>query len=417
MVTTLLVIGWVWPEPKSSAAGHNLLSLLRAFRAQKWRVVFASCAEPTAHSHPLTELGIETQSIAVNNSDFDVWVGQLQPDIVLFDRYLMEEQFGWRVAQTCPNALRVLDTEDLQCLRFARRLAHRAGRDFAQADLNNDISLREIAAIYRSDLALIISLAEMDLLQKQFNVPASQLFYRPLLTAGQGDFCPLSAAQAATFGQRRGFITIGNYRHEPNWDSVLFLRELWPEVRARITDASLSIYGAYLPPKARQLHNEKIGFCVHGWVDDARQVISQARVCAAPLRFGAGQKGKLLLAMCAGTPSVTTSLGAESMVAGQPWPGAIVDDAEGLVAAMVTLHEDEFRWQRAQADGFVWLQSLNPAEADRQLIFRIESLLAELAEHRANHFVGAMLRHHQHQSTEYFSRWIETKNRLPKSRP
>jgi hypothetical protein len=71
----------------------------------------------------------KVREIALNSSSFDVFVKQLQPSIVLFDRFMIEEQFGWRVAENCPNAVRILDTEDLHCLRLARQKAYKEKRN------------------------------------------------------------------------------------------------------------------------------------------------------------------------------------------------------------------------------------------------------------------------------------------------
>ena len=110
---TLLVIGYVWPEPSSSAAGRHMMSLLRFFKRNKWQVVFASPAKTTDFMLDLSEEDIESVAIELNNSSFNRYIEQLQPDAVMFDRFMMEEQFGWRVAESCPNAIRILDTEDL----------------------------------------------------------------------------------------------------------------------------------------------------------------------------------------------------------------------------------------------------------------------------------------------------------------
>ena len=177
----LLVIGYVWPEPRSSAAGGHMLQLLECFLAQGWQITFASPAAEGEHRADLAVLGIREQRITLNCSSFDQFVRELMPEVVLFDRFMMEEQFGWRVEKHCPNALRVLETSDLQSLRAARQnalkeqLASGQNEDFStlfsldhsqlfQRMADSDMALREVAAIYRSDLSLMISDAEIDLL-------------------------------------------------------------------------------------------------------------------------------------------------------------------------------------------------------------------------------------------------------------
>ena len=84
-------------------------------------------------------------------------ITELQPDIVVFDRFMVEEQFGWRVAECCPNALRILDTIDLHCLRLARQVAVKEQREFSVDDLFSDTAKREIASILRCDVSLMVS--------------------------------------------------------------------------------------------------------------------------------------------------------------------------------------------------------------------------------------------------------------------
>ena len=94
---------------------------------------------------------------------------------------MIEEQFGWRVAENCPDALRILDTIDLHCLRQARQLAFKEKRTFTQEDLFSDTAKREIASILRCDSSLIISDYEMDLLQEYFKIDKDLLCYVPFL--------------------------------------------------------------------------------------------------------------------------------------------------------------------------------------------------------------------------------------------
>lgn len=414
-MSLLVVIGYVWPEPASSAAGSRMLSLIQLFQAQGWQVCFASAAEPGPHRVDLPAIGVTEQRIALNCDSFDQWLKDVNPQAVLFDRFMLEEQFGWRVAASCPDALRLLDMEDLHALRQARHDAVKAGdalvaKEVAAERLNNELALREIAAIYRCDLTLVISDYEMQLLQQHYRVPSELLCYCPFWHAARVPAVP-------TFAERAHFISIGNFRHAPNWQAVLWLKQqLWPQIRKALPQAELHIYGAYPPPKATALHNARDGFLVKGWAADAVAVMQQARLCLAPLQFGAGLKGKLLEAMQCGTPSVTTSIGAEGMQAGAGWGGAIADTAEAFCQAAVTLYQDETPWLAAQQQGYQILQQRFGAEQASRVWQQLAPLLNASAEQtaarRQRNFTGLMLQSHAYRSSHYMGLWITAKNKV-----
>lgn len=407
----VLVIGYVWPEPNSSAAGGHMMSILRQFRQQNWQVEFATPAQATEHMIDLASESISSRSIALNCDSFDAYVAGYQPDIVLFDRFMMEEQFGWRVEKNCPHALKILDTEDLQCLRYARQQAHKARRDFAQEDLSSDLAKREIAAILRCDISLVISSFEMELLIDTFKVDASLLHCLPFMVDLQT--CP---GNTMGFSERKHFVSIGNFRHAPNWDMVLYLQEIWPLIKEKIPEAELHIYGAYPPPKAIALDNLKTGFLIKGWAESASAVMEKSRVCLAPIRFGAGIKGKLLDAMIMQTPSVTTSLGSEGMHQQESWPGVVVDNVAGFVDAAVELYNNEQAWAPAQQKATALLKArYDGSQLGEKLIAKINKIEADLPRHRLNNFTGAMLKHHSMMSTKYMSQWIAEKNRTKNS--
>lgn len=405
-MTTVLVIGYVWPEPNSSAAGTHMMSLLNLFKKQDWRVIFATPAQRSDHMVDLSQFGIESNAITLNDSSFDRYLEDVSPDIVMFDRFMMEEQFGWRVRKCAPNAMTILDTEDLQCLRNARHVAHKQSRSMTNRDLfTSDIAKREIAAIARSDLSLIISSYEYELLTTAFNIDPKILHHLPFMVSK-------TKVNNLPYSNREHFVVIGNFRHAPNWDSVLYLQQLWPLIRKQLPQAQLHIYGSYPPPKATALHNQKQGFLIKGWADDALEVIGQAKVCLAPLRFGAGIKGKLLDAMLVGTPSITSDIGIEGMTTGNEWPGAIANDAEQFVQQAINLYQNEDEWNRVVANCGSALKMFDAAPLGLHLIERIHGIQSTLTQHREDNFLGAMLNHHSMKSTQYMSQWIEVKNQL-----
>src|SRR5690606_16272430 len=116
--------------------------------------------------------------------------------------------------------------------------------------------------------------------------------------------------------------------------------------------AELHIYGDYAPQQILQLNNKKDGFIIKGWTENAETVMESYRVQLAPLRFGAGLKGKLLDAMRFGLPSVTTNVGAEGLFGSLPFAGKISGSNEDFINSAVKLYSDENLWKEAQHHGF-----------------------------------------------------------------
>lgn len=398
-----LILGKVWPEPSSTAAGRRTADIIRSLQAAGYRVSFASAARPSEHSLDLETLSVATHAVQPNDSTFDSWLAELAPDVVIFDRFMIEEQFGWRVEKACPQALRVLDTSDLHCLREARQaqLKHGGG-----LDLYNDIALREIAAIHRTDLTLIISEHEMELLRTQFNIPEAQIAYWPF-------GLNLAESKFASFETRQHFIMIGSFMHAPNVDAARWCKQaIWPLIRQALPEAELHCYGSYGEKYQAELHAPKAGFWFKGRAQEALATMAHYRVNCAPLRYGAGLKGKLFDGFETGTPSVTTPIGAEGVTGAMDWGCAISADPQQFADAAITLYTDAARWSQVQAQGQqIAKERFDAAEWLPRLPQLLEAAILRLTEDRKQHFVGRMLRHHHHRSTEFMSRWIEAKNR------
>ncbi len=409
-IRKLLIIGFVWPEPNSSAAGGRMMQLITLFQEQGFKITFASPAQDSDFMIDLSQFDVEKKSISLNCSSFDSFVKDLNPNIVLFDRFMIEEQFGWRVAENCPEALRILDTEDLHCLRLARQKAFKKNRQFLTDDLlSEEVAKREIASILRCDLSLMISEFEIELLKLVFKIDKALLYYLPFLLEPIDDTL---IQKMPSFEQRENFVFIGNFLHEPNWNAVQYLKEnIWPIIKKQLPEVSLLIYGAYPSQKVLQLDKPAEGFLIKGRAADAQDVVKNARVVLAPLRFGAGIKGKLLEAMQCGTPSVTTSIGAESMCGDLPWNGVVEDNPEYFADKAVQLYQDENTWIEAQKNGIAIInQRYLRILFEEDFAEQIEFLVLNVKQHRLRNFMGELLQHHTLRSTKYMSKWIEVKN-------
>lgn len=404
----VLILGSIWPEPRASAASTRVLNIVQALLRAGFQVSFSADAKETSATSGLREMGVFCLRLPQNDQAFRSFVRQLQPDVAIFDRFTVEEKFSWQVREQCPDCLRVLDTVDLHFVRHARGRAFFAGepaetwpeiRKWAE-----DKPCREIAAIYRSDLSLVVSDYEMRLLIEDAGVPARLL----LLSRLTYDAPP---AVVPSFHERAGYVMIGSFRHPPNEDSVYWTqKQLWPAIRKIDRGASIHVYGSHAQKKHLQLSAPATGFHVKGYAEDACHLMAKSRINLAPLRFGAGIKGKIADGWWSGTPVVTTPIGAEGMHQGLPFGGIVTRTVKELAEAAVHLYHDQPSWEKFSAQGraimgelYTWRATMDP------FVERLSWLLENRTTERLQNFTGAMLWQTGMRATEYFSRWIEAK--------
>ncbi|MDR0223852.1 MAG: glycosyltransferase family 4 protein [Myroides odoratus] len=410
----ILIIGQVWPESRSSAAGKRMLQLLDVFQGWEMQIYFGSTAQKTPYSDDLTSYAVKEVEVFLNDERTDQLLADLQPDWVMYDRFMIEEQFGWRISAQCPNALTLLDTEDLHFLRYARQEFCKKGEGHLEDYLYSERTKRELASIMRCDLTLLISSFEFHLLTETFQLPAEGLFVLPFL---EEEITPEQQQNWLTFEEKEDFVFIGNFIHEPNWQTVLQLKTvIWPMLRKRLPKAKLHIYGAYPSAKVLQLHKEQENFFIHGRAEDALEVIAKARVLLAPIPFGAGIKGKFIDAMRVGTPNVTTRAGIEAMATPEEWSGCCADEVEEFVSKAVELYEDEVLWKVKQQKGVDIIQKYySKTHFTAACKAKIIDLDTTLKQYRKTHFLKEVFKHHSAQSTKYMALWIEEKNKHKKS--
>ena len=405
----LLIIGHTFPEPSTTAAGSRMMQLIGLFNEEGFKITFASTATSSERTVNLEDHNISNQHILLNDPSFDQFIRKLDPDIVIFDRYITEEQFGWRVSENCSKALKILDTEDLHFLRKTREEAVKKNLSISKVNLFSETAKREIASILRCDLSLIISEFEMALLQDTFKISSEILYYLPFLVKSV-------SRKAPSFEERQHFLAIGNFLHAPNVDSVLQLKKMWPKIKKQLPQAELHVYGAYAPQLVLQLHNKKEGFIIKGWIDNLERTMKNYRLQLAPLRFGAGLKGKLLDAMRFGLPSVTTEIGAEGMYGNLPFGGRITSSTDQFVASALELYSEKNVWKQAQQNGFEIIETRFQKHLfSEEFIKRMDWLSQNIQKHRQQNFIGQILQYQSLQASKYMSKWIEAKNSLPQN--
>ena len=405
MKPTILIIGLVWPEPTSSAAGWRMLQLIAQLKQLDGSVHFACAASRSESSFPLSDLGVTEHCIVLNDAGFNDFVTGLKPDVVVYDRFMTEEQFSWRVRESCPDIVSVLDTEDLH---FVRRARTEAFKNSLQPDFDTADCRRELSAVYRCDLSLVISEYEYRLLADHFKIPEKQLLYLPFIEETVTvDYLKSQPA----FEERKHLMFIGNFIHEPNYQTVLQLKRIWPLIKKQLPDAEMHIYGAYASQKVLQLQNLKQGFIIKGKAADVNETMRHYRVLAAPVPFGAGLKGKFIDGYRNGLPNVTTAVGREGMES-FAWGGLIAENDADFAAAVTMLYNDRQLWEQSIHNGRQLVNGLFSAEHWNGVLKNVLcGILKNPGFHRETLFVQKILWQNSQLAMKYMSLWIEEKNK------
>ena len=402
---SLLVIGHQWPEPQATGAGLRMLWLLNGFLQEGFHIVFASAAGSGDYRADLGKLGITEVEIELNEASFDLFLRKNGFTHVLFDRFLTEEQFGWRVRDNLPGAQVLLDTEDLHSLRHSREDVFKRGGEWSVTDwVEHPMFYREVASMFRSDLSLIISKTEMALLHSEVPFLREKLVYLPF---GMDE---PAAVPGLNFQERSDFVFVGNGKHAPNQDAIAYLKtDIWPRIRKRLPGAELHIYGAYLPNQILQMHAPDEGFKVRGWALELHPVLGNARLLLAPLRFGAGIKVKILKASTFGLPVVGTSIAFEGIM--ETDMAFIADSADRLAEKAIALYANPVEWEQALEQQEDAVRAHLNTSFNTLIDAMDSSLQRQKSLPRETRVIQNMLQNEAFGRLRYLSRWIEAKEK------
>lgn len=404
---SLLVIGHQWPEPQATGAGLRMLWLLNGFLQEGFHISFGSASGSGDYPVDLGKMGITEVEIKLNEASFDLFLEKNGFTHVLFDRFLTEEQFGWRVRDNLPKAQVLLDTEDLHSLRHSREDALRRGGEWSVTDwVEHPMFYREVASMFRSDISLVISKREMELLHAEVPYLREKLVHVPF-----GMEEP-AGVPGVNFQNRSDFVFVGNGKHAPNRDAITYLKtEIWPRIRKRLPGAELHIYGAYLPNQILQMHAPGEGFQVRGWAPELQPVLSNTRLLLAPLRFGAGIKGKILKASAFGLPVVASSIALEGILEADKALPFVADSAERFAEKAVALYTNPLEWEQALGQQQQGARahvntSFNTLTGAMDSYWQRQQSLP-----RETRVIQNLLRNEAFGRLRYLSRWIEAKEK------
>lgn len=258
---------------------------------------------------------------------------------------------------------------DLHFLREQRRAG--ISGDPRVAEQAESWRQKEIYLASRSDATLLFSPVEKDIFIRE--VPHARVDVLPWIQ-------PLNQA-GRHFRERKDILFIGGFAHTPNEDAVLwFAAEIFPLVKKEIPDARFIVVGSHPPEKVQRLNSEDV--VITGFLEDVSPWFNGARVFVSPLRYGAGFKGKNLLAMSYGLPLVTTSIGAEGIQAADGEDILLADDASSFADAVIRVYRDEGLWNRLSRRSLELIQIHYSPEAGRRKVLDLVGDLAALVRRR-----------------------------------
>ncbi|MEO7432000.1 MAG: glycosyltransferase, partial [Dokdonella sp.] len=337
----VLIIDATIPQPDHDAGSVRMVNLMRVLGELGYQVSFMPDNRLwTARYTPaLQSLGVEVL-YAPYAADPVALLRERgrEFDLVILSRHYVAASYVGLARLYAPQATLAFDTVDLHYLR-ERRAAEVAGvADPERASAAT--RAQELKIIRECDLTLVVSEAEQALLAT--DAPGARV--EILSTVNEVHGCRIP------FAERRDLVFVGGFQHPPNADAVAwFVREVFPLLRADLPDVRFHVIGSKVPDAIRELGDDHV--LVHGFVEDITPYMDGCRVSVAPLRYGAGVKGKINTAMSYGLPVVATTLGVEGMHVRAGEDVLVADSPAAFAAEVARLYRDESLWKRLSTNG------------------------------------------------------------------
>lgn len=338
----VLILDHCTPTPNEDAGSvlaFNTFLLLREMGFQVTFIPEDNFLYMPGYTEALQRVGIEVlYRPYVKSVEEHLLEAKDRYDLVYLLRPKVVERNLDLVRKHCPRAKVLYHTVDLHFLRMEREA--KLLDDPAKASAAKDMKEVEFSAIKGADAAIVVSTNELELLRPQ--LPNEKIHLFPLIMDVTGTEVGYKA--------RRDILFVGGYQHTPNVDAVqYFVAEVMPYLRDRLPGVRFYAVGSKPPAEILALESEDV--IITGFVEDLPPLLDKMRVSVAPLRYGAGIKGKIGTSMAHGLPVVATSLAAEGMLLTADKNILVADDAEAFAEAIVRVYENESLWNELSESG------------------------------------------------------------------
>lgn len=348
-LSRVLVIDALVPTPDRDSGSLDMFNILRILSDLGCRVSFVpsgNMAHQGRYTEALERIGIECVHQPYFR-DVDHFLRSRKDafDLVILSRVGPASRHYASVRRRCPRAKIVFHTVDLHHLRESRQAELEGSNELAKKAA--ETRKTELDLVHRCDATLVLSEVERGILARE--VPGARLTVVPLVR----DLGPATNAMPAG---RRDIVFIGGFLHPPNLDAVrFFVSEVWPTLSQLRPEARFRIVGSHAPQEILSMDGQA-GIKVDGFVQDLGPVLAECKVSIAPLRYGAGLKGKIASSLEAGVPCVASGVAVEGMELESESEVLIADEPEEWVRQILRLLDDESLWRKLSGSGRSFLE-------------------------------------------------------------
>lgn len=328
--------------PDKDAGSLTVFNTLKILQSLGYKIVFtaASCHYDSKYTPQLQQLGFEClyHPYTLNLYEYIEHHGK-HFDVVVLARYHIADSFIKTVKSACKKAKIIFDTEDLHFLREQREAElknHAQGRKKAQITKQKELNI-----VKNSDITITVSENEANILKKE--VLSAKVICVPPPRELPG--------RKINYVERKDIAFIGGYNHTPNIDAVnYFINHVWPKIHQELPEANFLIVGSNPPLEFNQWDGQD-NIKLVGYVSDLDSLLQQIRLTVAPLRYGAGVKGKVIGSIGCGTPVVASPIAAEGLPLISGEDIFICDNDEAFMQAVIQVYNDEALWQKLSDKG------------------------------------------------------------------
>jgi glycosyltransferase involved in cell wall biosynthesis len=339
---TAFVVDYALPKPDRDSGSLRMFNMLAILQEAGFDITFGSMGleDTQPYLSELQRRGIQClYRPSVMSLEQHLRIDcRNRYDLVILSRMLTADELLPAVRRTQPNAVVVFDTVDLHHRRLETESAMR--KHVPMARRASRVRKAELRLVDEADVTFVVSDTERAYLATT----------NPLATVRVVSNIHRVMGSQTPYSQRRHLLFVGGFGHPPNVDAVeFFCRAVFPLVSARLPDVKIYIVGSQPTASVARLSSENV--FILGYVPDIEPLLHRCRASVAPLRFGAGVKGKVHLSMSYGLPVVMTSLAADGMFVKHGESALIADDPQSFSNEVVRVYQDELLWTRLSENG------------------------------------------------------------------